>query len=231
MPLIVDGIEPTAIEIDGDSNIKTLKVDGVNYWGKPYTLTYTVGTGATLTVTRTSSQSQNAPTGVVLENGSLIYHNDYIQFSITTLENYEVTKILLNGVSTHIPSFTGRTVTENMDIVIETNQLAEWQTVWSGSQSYYSKSTITNHTMTVPGITSFSSYSQVRITGTTYNDKTSFSVISKKGSSSFPSVTVVDNGKNQRITPNASGRTLSISTQGSSVFFNGGLTITKIEVI
>lgn len=230
MALIVDGIEPTAIEIDGNSDINALEVDGVYYWGKPFTLTINAGTGTTVVVNRSQSKYQNAPTET-LTTGSLIYYGDTIYITASTLDGYVLSDFTVND-TVYTNTSASLTVFNNITIATVANKQEEWQTVWTGTRTVTgTSSTGATGTLSVSTITAFSDYTRVRISGTTYKDKTSFTEISAKSNSGvFSKITIYDNGKTQTIQV-LGDKNIYITATGTNVLNKCGLIINKIEVI
>lgn len=227
MALIVDGIEPTAIEIDGNSDINALEVDGVYYWGKPFTLTINAGTGTTVVVNRSQSKYHNAPTGT-LTTGSLIYYGDTIYITASTLDGYVLSDFTVND-TVYSDTSLSVDVVDNITITTVANKQQEWQTIWTGTSSFIGiSSSGTTSSLTLK--TSLYDYTQIRISGTKYKAGTSFSQISTKSSSNvFPTITITDSGYNQTIKINPYG--ISVTARGASMFSRCGLVLNKIEVL
>ena len=78
-----------------------------------YTLSLNVGTGATVSVTRTSSPLKGASTGT-LYDGSTIYVNDVLTITPGTVAGYSATSITVNN-----SSFTGGTYTVGSNITVK----------------------------------------------------------------------------------------------------------------
>ena len=81
MPLRVDNTEITQLFVDG-RECKVLVVNGVPCFGKKYTLSSGGTANSTVTINRTSSPNQHAPTGNIA-SGAAIYEGDVLQMSVT----------------------------------------------------------------------------------------------------------------------------------------------------
>lgn len=81
MPLRVDNTEITQLFVDG-RECKVLVVNGMPCFGKKYTLSSGGTVNSTVTINRTSSPNQHAPTGNIA-SGAAIYEGDVLQMSVT----------------------------------------------------------------------------------------------------------------------------------------------------
>ena len=129
MSFKIDGVEPTSINYNG-TDLTSVKMDNQMVWGKPYTLSLSVGSNVTLVVNRTSSPNQNASTGN-LSNGSLVYYGDVLQISASASTNYKISTFTVNG-----SNFTsGNTITVSSAVTISVAAVEDvyWRTIWSGS--------------------------------------------------------------------------------------------------
>ena len=65
-------------------------------WGKPFSLTSSVGTNTSLTVKRTSSPNQNASL-TSLANGEKVYYGDVLNITAKPASGYKLTSFTING--------------------------------------------------------------------------------------------------------------------------------------
>lgn len=229
MALIVDGISPTVIEIDGNSDINVLEVDGVAYWGKPFTLTINTDAYTTVEVKRHSSKYQNASIGT-LETGNLIYYGDWLTISVVSVEEgYSLSSFTINGIE-KTDTF-GISVKE--PIIVEarsTSNTLTWTTVWSGSQDYISNTRSERiHEVTISNV-DFSTCSSIRITGKSYYNKESFSVAIAYGES----FTIIDYTNKKQTIEVSSPNIIKITTvpwTSGLVFRQLGIVLEKVEVL
>lgn len=233
MALIVDGISPTAIEINGNSDINVLEVDGVAYWGKPFTLTINTDAYTSVVVTRTNSKNQHASLGT-LETGSLIYYADFLEIEVSANDGYSVYSFTIDGKEyseEKVSKFAYDSITIN---VTSSAQGKTWTTVWSGSNQYASGTSASSiskqkeHEMTVSNV-DFSICDEIRITGTTFYGGKSFTSAMQYGEQ----ITIVDGNVDQYIEIN-SANIIKISTYGkliSGMMYSWrGVIIEKVEV-
>ena len=143
MALQVDGVLPTEIKVvkNGTTTdltvLKTIK-NGVEtaVWGKPFTITLSIGTNSSISVNRTSSPNQHATAAV--KSGSKIYYGDVLSITATPASGYKLTSFTINGTeygSGQTSAVTKTiTVTSAVTVKCTTTTAASWQTVWTGSQ-------------------------------------------------------------------------------------------------
>ncbi len=94
MPLIVDNTEITQLFVDG-RECKVLVVNGVSCFGKKYTLSSGGTVNSTVTIKRTSSPNQHAPTGNIA-SGAAIYEGDVLEMSVTANTDYVYAELYAN---------------------------------------------------------------------------------------------------------------------------------------
>lgn len=107
-------------------------------WGKPFSLTLSVGTNSSLTVNRTSSPNQHASTGA-LSSGATVYYGDVLSITATPSSGYKLLLFIINGTNygggqTSAVTQT-ITVTSAVTVKCTTEAAASWQTVWTGSKA------------------------------------------------------------------------------------------------
>lgn len=151
MALKFNGTEITNLFINGVEQ-KSLRYNGTGYFGKRYSLTKNTSTGVTLTVTRTSSPNQRAVMGSI-SVGSAIYYGDVITISVAAMTDYKNPKLYVdtgdgNGLIERSSPFT-LTITNNVIYCGTAIVDNEWQTIWTGSQTFSSTGSFT-----VPGLES-----------------------------------------------------------------------------
>ena len=67
-------------------------------WGKPFSLTSSVGANSSLTVKRTSSPNQNSSL-TSLASGEKVYYGDVLSITATPVSGYKLTTFTINGTS------------------------------------------------------------------------------------------------------------------------------------
>ena len=106
-------------------------------WGKPFSLTLSVGTNTSLTVKRTSSPNQNASL-TSLASGEKVYYGDVLSITAKPASGYKLLLFIINGTnygSGQTSAVTQTiTVTSAVTVKCTTTTAASWQTVWTGSQ-------------------------------------------------------------------------------------------------
>lgn len=144
MALQVDGVLPTEIKVvkNGTTTdltvLKTIK-NGVEtaVWGKPFTITLSIGTNSSMSVNRTSSPNQHARIGG-LGSGAKVYYGDVLSITATPGSGYKLLLFIINGTnygSGQTSAVTQTiTVTSAVTVKCTTEAAASWQTVWTGSQ-------------------------------------------------------------------------------------------------
>lgn len=144
MALQVDGVLPTEIKVvkNGTTTdltvLKTIK-NGVEtaVWGKPFTITLSIGTNSSISVNRTSSPNQHARIGG-LGSGAKVYYGDVLSITATPGSGYKIISFTINGTeygSGQTSAVTQTiTVTSAVTVKCTTTTAASWQTVWTGSQ-------------------------------------------------------------------------------------------------
>jgi len=90
MSLNFNGTSATSINFNGDE-VKIVMINGEYAWAKPYTLTYSCGTGGSVYYTRTSTIEPTATAGERISSGGKIYYNDTITPTISLWSNYYMT--------------------------------------------------------------------------------------------------------------------------------------------
>lgn len=145
MALQVDGVLPTEIKVvkNGTTTdltvLKTIK-NGVEtaVWGKPFTITLSIGTNSSISVNRTSSPNQHARIGG-LGSGSKVYYGDVLSITATSGSGYKIISFTINGTEygNGQTSAVTQTITVTSAVTVKctTTTAKSWQTVWTGSQS------------------------------------------------------------------------------------------------
>lgn len=101
MALNFNGTAMQAVVYNGTDMTRIVYNNSI-LWCKPYTLTYTLGTGvASATITRTTTYEPSALTGT-LASGSTIYYSDALSVSATASSGYT-----MNSYTTSYSSVTG----------------------------------------------------------------------------------------------------------------------------
>jgi hypothetical protein len=141
MALKVNAVSPTEINVVKDgttTSLTVLKCGTTAVWGKPFSLTLSIGTNSSMTIKRTSSPNQHASTGA-LGSGNKIYYGDVLDITVTPDSGYKLTSFTINGTeygSGQTSSVTKTiTVTGAVTVKCTTTTAASWQTVWTGSQT------------------------------------------------------------------------------------------------
>lgn len=106
-------------------------------WGKPFSLTLSVGTNSSLTVKRTSSPNQNASL-TSLASGEKVYYGDVLSITAKPASGYKLLLFIINGTNygSGQTSAVTKTITVTSAVTVKctTEAAASWQTVWTGSQ-------------------------------------------------------------------------------------------------
>lgn len=106
-------------------------------WGKPFSLTLSVGTNTSLTVKRTSSPNQNASL-TSLASGEKVYYGDVLSITAKPASGYKLLLFIINGTNygSGQTSAVTKTITVTGAVTVKctTEAAASWQTVWTGSQ-------------------------------------------------------------------------------------------------
>lgn len=151
MSLKFNNTEVTRLFFNGEEQ-KSLRYNGVGYFGKRFTLAQSASTGVTLSVNRTSSPNQRAATGIV-STGNTIYYGDVITIGITANANYSNPKLYVdvgdgNGPVQRTSPYTF-TVGNNVTYYgsATATGAGTWETVWTGSQTFTGSGCFT-----VPGL-------------------------------------------------------------------------------
>lgn len=149
MALIFNNTEITRVYFNGAEQ-KVLQYNGTAYFGKRYTLTKNTSTGVTLTVNRTNSPNQRAATSSV-SAGNTIYYGDVITITATAASGYSSPKLYVdigdgNGLVQRTSPYTF-TVADNVTYYGTATAGSDWETVWTGSNTYTSSGSFT-----VPGL-------------------------------------------------------------------------------
>lgn len=107
-------------------------------WGKPFSLTLSVGTNSSLTVKRTSSPNQNASL-TSLASGEKVYYGDVLSITATPKSGYKLLSFIINGTNygNGQTSAVTKTITVTGAVTVKctTTTAASWQTVWTGSKA------------------------------------------------------------------------------------------------
>ncbi len=107
-------------------------------WGKPFSLTSSVGANTSLTVKRTSSPNQNSSL-TSLASGEKVYYGDVLSITATPKSGYKLLLFIINGTNygSGQTSAVTKTITVTSAVTVKctTEAAASWQTVWTGSQS------------------------------------------------------------------------------------------------
>ena len=152
MALTYNGTSPTAIKYNG-TDLTVLKYGTTAVWGKPYSLSISVGANTSVTVTRDSSPNQHASTGT-LTSGSVVYYGDVIRINLSVSSGYKIKTSTINGTTFS----NGQTfvVTSAISIVTVAEASASWHTVWTGTHTASPfNSNSTNSTSSVVETTKF----------------------------------------------------------------------------
>lgn len=150
MPLRFNNTEITQVFLNGTEQ-KSLRYNGTAYFGKRYSLTKNTSTGVTITVNRTSSPNQRAATGSVA-TGNTIYYGDQLTITATAASGYTNAKLYVNigdgnGAVQRTSPYTF-TVTGNVTYYGTSTADSEWETVWTGTQTFTEAGSFS-----VPGLT------------------------------------------------------------------------------
>lgn len=107
-------------------------------WGKPFSLTSSVGTNSSLTVKRTSSPNQNSIL-TSLASGEKVYYGDVLSITATPKNGYKLLLFIINGTNygSGQTSAVTKTITVTGAVTVKctTTTAASWQTVWTGSKA------------------------------------------------------------------------------------------------
>lgn len=88
-------------------------------WGKPFSLTKSVGTNSSLTVKRTSSPNQNSSL-ISLASGEKVYYGDVLSITAKPASGYKLTSFTINGTEygSGQTSAVTKTVTVSGDVTV-----------------------------------------------------------------------------------------------------------------
>lgn len=211
-----NGTNPTAITYNGTS-LNVLKYNSTNVWGKPFSLSITQGANTTVTVNRTSSPNQHASTGNI-SSGSLVYYDDVLQVSVSVGSGYTLQSFTLNGSAW--TSGNSHTVSGNVTVVSSAVASASWQTVWTGTISFRTRST-TYDNVSNSSFTNIVYGRPTRVSGTGYYQNKGIFTNFEIPTSSSTNTILVNDGIDQRIFGLLTNNTIQVSIKGTALYYHG----------
>ncbi len=147
MSLKYNNTEISSVIFNGAEQM-SLRFNGTACFGKRFSLTKNTSSGVSFSISRTSSPNQHAPTGSV-ETGNTIYYGDQITISVSADTGYSQPILYVDTGSGMTQRSSPYSFTVTGNVTFYGTATGDWQTVWTGSQTFTESGSFT-----VPGLSS-----------------------------------------------------------------------------